>query len=299
MELAISNLMTAIYEKNGHKCCENPDYRLFCGDALHVLDEEVPDSSVALIFADPPYNLGQTRFEWIDDRWPDQRAYLEWCYQWLDRCIRKLMPHGTLYLCNSTQNMPYLDIFLRSRMTEKSRIVWHYDSASRQARNHFGSLYEPILHAVKHQRQYTFNSNAVLVPAKTGMERKLIDYRGTVPRPYSTTKVPGNVWYFPRVRPRAQEWRPHPTQKPEALLRRIILASSHAGDWVMDPFGGTFTTAAVACQLGRRAISMDLVEGYFLEGIRRMEEVRAWKSGEMDATGETGVNIDVPAPSGV
>ena len=126
----------------------------------------------------------------------------------------------------STQSMPFLDLFVRERITVLSRIVWHYDSSSTQARSKFGSMYEPILHCVKNPDAYTFNGDAIRVEAKTGARRRLIDYRKPVPSQYNTTKVPGNAWYFSRVRYRMDEYENHPSQKPEALLERIILASS-------------------------------------------------------------------------
>ena len=109
-----------------------------------------------------------------------------------------------------------------------------------------------------------------MVEAKTGSKRKLIDYRATPPRPYNTKKVPGNVWNFNRVRFRMDEYENHPTQKPEKLLERIILASSNQDDIVFDPFGGSFTTSAVAKKLGRKSISIDLNPEYYKIGLRRV-----------------------------
>lgn len=116
---------------------------------------------------------------------------------------------------------------------------------------------------------YTFNYEDILVEAKTGAKRKLIDYRKNPPQPYSTEKVPGNVWDFSRVRFKMDEYENHPTQKPEALLERIIKASSNLGDIVLDPFSGSFTTSAVAIRLGRVGIGIDLNEEYYEMGLRR------------------------------
>ncbi len=171
---------------------------------------------------------------------------------------------------SSTQGIPYIDLFLRERLNVLSRIVWHYDSSGVQARNYFGSLYEPILHCVKDKKNYTFNSEDVLIEAKTGAKRKLIDYRKARPQLYNSQKVPGNVWYFPRVRYRMPEYENHPSQKPESLLERIIRASSNPGNKVMDPFSGTFTTCAVAKRLGRKSIGIELQEEYFKIGLRRL-----------------------------
>ena len=175
-----------------------------------------------------------------------------------------------MYVMTSTQSMPYLDIWLRERVNIQSRIVWHYDSSGVQAKSFFGSLYEPILHCTRDNKNYTFNAEDIVVEAKTGAIRNLIDYRKEVPAPYNTKKVPGNTWYIPRVRYRMPEYEEHPTQKPEALLERIIKASSNVGDVVLDPFGGTFTTCAVAQRLERMSIGIELQLDFVKAGIRRL-----------------------------
>jgi site-specific DNA-methyltransferase (adenine-specific) len=151
-----------------------------------------------------------------------------------------------------------------------ARIVWYYDSSGVQAKKYFGSMYEPILFCVKDKNNYTFNTNDILVEAKTGAKRKLIDYRKSVPTVYSSEKVPGNVWEFARVRYRMEEYENHPTQKPVALLERIIKASSNPGDLVLDPFSGTFTTCYVAQILGRKSIGIELQSEYVKIGLRRL-----------------------------
>lgn len=241
---------------------------IFHGDSLQALNE-IADESVDLIFADPPYNIGK-QFGTFKDSWSSDKAYADWCYQWLQLCIKKLKPTGSLYVMTSTQAMPYLDLWLRDRITILSRIVWHYDSSGVQAKKYFGSLYEPIIYAAKDSKNYTFNASDIEVEAKTGAKRKLIDYRKEVPTPYKTTKVPGNTWYIPRVRYRMPEYEEHPSQKPEALLERIIRASSNPGDVVLDPFSGTFTTCAVAQRLGRKSIGIEAQEDYIKIGIRRL-----------------------------
>ena len=137
-------------------------------------------------------------------------------------------------------------------------------------KKYYGSKYEPILHCVKNPKSYCFNADDILVEAKTGAKRKLIDYRGDTPKLYNTKKVPGNVWEFSRVRYRMHEYEEHPSQKPEALLDRIIRASSNKGDVVLDPFSGTFTTAAVAKILERKSISIESQDEYLKIGLRRV-----------------------------
>lgn len=245
-------------------------YKIIQGDAIEVLTNEIEDNSIDLIFADPPYNIGKN-FAGCKDKWETDEKYLKWCYQWLDLCIRKLKPSGTFYVMTSTQFMPFFDLYLREKLTILSRLIWYYDSSGVQAKNYFGSMYEPILFCVKDKNNYTFNSEAILVEAKTGAKRGLIDYRKNPPQPYNTEKVPGNVWEFARVRYRMDEYENHPTQKPIALLERIIKASSKEGDLILDPFSGTFTTAFVAKTLNRRAIGIELQEDYVKIGLRRLD----------------------------
>lgn len=261
-----------VFEQQGHK--------IVLGDAIEALATQVPDHSVDLIFADPPYNIGKN-FNGTQDRWNSEEEYLSWCYRWLDLCIRKLKDNGSLYIMCATQTLPYFDIYLRRKLTILSRIVWYYDSSGVQARNYFGSMYEPILFCVKDRDNYTFNASDIKVEAKTGAKRKLIDYRKSVPTVYSSAKVPGNVWEFPRVRYRMDEYENHPTQKPISLLERVIKASSNPGDLVLDPFSGTFTTSFVAKQLGRRSIGIEIEEEYVKIGLRRLGLAAHYKGVEL------------------
>ena len=251
-----------VFEKDGHK--------IYWGDSVNILQNQIPDESIDLIFVDPPYNIGKN-FNGLKDKWKNEDDYLSWCYQWIDLCIQKLKPSGSMYIMTSTQFMPYFDIFIRKKMEILSRIVWSYDSSGVQAKNYYGSMYEPILFCVKDKNSYTFNAKDIMVEAKTGSKRKLIDYRKNPPQVYSSEKVPGNVWEFARVRYRMDEYENHPTQKPITLLDRIIKASSNEGDTVLDPFSGTFTTGFVAKQLNRKSISIEIQEEYLKIGLRRLQ----------------------------
>jgi len=249
-----------IFEQNGHK---------FINSDVFLGLELVPNDSIDLMFIDPPYNIGKN-FNTTKDRWNTDDDYLNWSYKWIDICIKKLKKNGSLYIMTSTQFMPYFDIYVRKNMTILSRIVWYYDSSGVQAKKYFGSLYEPILFCVKDEKDYCFNGSEILVEAKTGAKRKLIDYRKPIPVQYNSTKIPGNVWEFPRVRYRMDEYENHPSQKPIALLERIIKASSNEGDIILDPFSGTFTTSFVCQKLGRKSIGIEIDKNYYQIGLRRV-----------------------------
>lgn len=253
----------------------NNDHSIYFGDAIEALNS-VPDNSIDLIFADPPYNIGKN-FNGHIEKWENEESYLEWCYKWLDLCIQKLKPNGSFYVMTATQFMPYFDIHIRKKINILSRLIWSYDSSGVQAKKYYGSMYEPILFCVKDKKKYTFNSNDILVEAKTGSKRKLIDYRKAIPTVYSSEKVPGNVWEFSRVRYRMDEYENHPTQKPIALLERIIKASSNEGDLILDPFSGTFTTSFVAKQLGRKSIGIEIQDEYVKIGLRRLQLANEFK----------------------
>lgn len=247
---------------------ENENSIICCGDSIKLLSN-MREKSVDLIFADPPYNIGKY-FGNNKDSWSSVDEYISWCKEWIDECFRVLKDEGTFYFMTATQHMPYLDCYIQEKYNVLCRIVWSYDSSGVQSKKCYGSLYEPILMVNKNSKnKYTFNRNDILIDAPTGSKRKLIDYRKTPPQPYSNKKLPGNVWNFSRVRFLMDEYENHPTQKPEQLLERIILASSNPNDIVLDPFSGSFTTSAVAIKLGRKAIGFDLNEDYAKIGVRR------------------------------
>jgi site-specific DNA-methyltransferase (adenine-specific) len=246
----------------------NDNSCVVCEDCLTTL-KAIKTGSIDLVFADPPYGIGKD-FGISKDTFTSIDEYFSWCKQWIDECMRILKENGTMYFMSSTQYMPILDRYVDEKYHVINRIVWVYDSSGVQSKTKFGSLYEPILMITHNSKSnYTFNYEDILVDAKTGSERKLVDYRKTPPQPYSAVKVPGNVWEFNRVRYKMLEYENHPTQKPEALLERVILTSSNKGDVVLDPFSGSFTTSAVAIKLGRKGIGIDINPEYFKIGLRR------------------------------
>lgn len=244
-------------------------HELICGDALEALDG-IPKSSIDLVFADPPYNIGKEFGPLTRQLSEDQ--YVKWCDEWIKKVHNVLAEDGSFYVMSATQFMPDIYLIARKMFHILNSIVWYYDSSGVQAKKRFGSLYEPILLCVKNENKYTFNYKDIVVPARTGAVRRLIDHRKKHPTRYSLTRNPGNVWYFPRVRFRMPEYLGHPSQKPELLLERVILTSTNADDIVLDPFAGTFTTNAVALKLGRNSIGIEIEPAYFEMGVNRLED---------------------------
>lgn len=259
------------------KIYKNKNHIIYNGDVFECFSK-IQNESIDLVFADPPYNIGKD-FDGFKDK-INETDFLVWTYKWIDEVYRVLKKDGSFYLMNSTQSMPFLDIYCRKYFHIISRIVWSYDSSSVQSKFSFGSLWEPILFMSK-SKKYKFNSKDIEVEAKTGARRNLIDYRKTPPRPYNNKKIPGNVWNFNRIRFLQEEYENHPTQKPEILLERIIKASSNKNDLILDPFGGSFTTSVVAKKNLRRSISFEINKEYVKIGLRRLSIKSNFKEQEL------------------
>lgn len=106
--------MESIFNTMNFEYVANNESIVILGDSIEVL-KQLKDKVIDLIFADPPYNLGKD-FGNGSDNWSDRERYLEWCYRWIDECFRVLKDNGTFYLMNSTQNMPFISVYLQKKI---------------------------------------------------------------------------------------------------------------------------------------------------------------------------------------
>lgn len=217
---------------------------LRCGDATSLL-KTLDDESVDLIVADPPYNLGKDYGNSHDLKGFDE--YIAFTKEWLSEAKRVLKPTGTIYVFMGVRFISYLyDIMDRElQMFFNSWIVWHYTQGLGKTKG-FSPRHDDILVFTK-SKDFIFNLDDIRVPQKYYRERN--NMRGA---------NPGDVWQFSHVHysnPNRQE---HPTQKPEGVIERIVLASSNKGGVVLDPFSGSGTTLRVCQQLDRHAIGFEL-----------------------------------------
>lgn len=224
------------------------DIKIITGDALIELGN-IKTGSVDLIVADPPYNLGKDYGNNHDIQGFDE--YLLFSRNWLKQSHRVLKPSGTLYLFMGFRFISYLyDILDREcQMFFNSWIVWHYTQGMGKTKG-FSPRHDDILMFTKSQ-DFKFNLDNVRVPQKYYRERN--NMRGA---------NPGDVWEFSHVHYCNENRQDHPTQKPEGLIERMVLASSDEGDLVVDPFSGSGTTLRVCQQLGRRAIGIEINPDY-------------------------------------
>ncbi len=220
------------------------DTQIHTGDALQSL-KLIESESVDLIIADPPYNLGKNYGNNHDVK--GFQEYLEFSEAWLKESQRILAPHGTIYVFMGFRFISYLYDILDQKMGMyfNSWITWHYTQGIGKTKG-FSPRHDDILMFTKTEN-FKFNLDNVRVPQKYYRERNNMNGAN-----------PGDVWAFSHVHYSNPEREEHPTQKPEALVARMILASSDEGDLVLDPFFGSGTTLRVCQVLNRRSIGIEL-----------------------------------------
>jgi len=255
------------------------------GDCIESL-KKLPSKSVDLVFADPPYNLqlggdllrpDNSKVDAVDDEWDrfeSFETYDRFTKEWMSECQRVLKDDGALWVIGSYHNIFRVGAILQTLgFWILNDIVWRKSNPMPNFKGtRFTNAHETLIWAAKGRgsRRYTFNYDAMKManddlqmrsdwtfPLCTGEER-LKDENGV---------------------------KAHPTQKPEALLRRVILASTKPGDIILDPFFGTGTTGAAAKQLGRRFIGLERDEGYAKIARERIAKVVPLTEADLEVMG--------------
>ena len=261
--------------------CSHPNGEILVGDAIAWL-RSLDSESVDLIFADPPYNIKKAAW----DSFESQQKYVNWSLEWIEQTARVLKPTGTLYICGFSEILADLKL-PASRFFRGCRwLVWHYKNKANLGAD-WGRSHESILHFRK-SKQFAFNVDDVRIPygnhtlkypehpqAETSHYGRGQN-KNRLWQPHPKGAKPKDVLEIPTTCNGMHEKTPHPTQKPEELLRRIVLASSRPGDLVIDPFLGSGTTAVVAEQLKRKWKGCDLSLEYAQWAARRIELVEEW-----------------------
>ena len=243
------------------------------GDTLEKL-KKLPDCFVDLLVADPPYNLTKdydgTKFNRTNDR-----EYVEWLEKWVKELPRIMKPNGTLYFCGDWKTSPLYYQVLNKYFYIKNRITWEREKGRGSGKNWKNNI-EDIYFCTMNDKDYVFNIDSVKVKKKViapykDSEGNAKDWFEENGEKFRFTR-PANVWTDITVpywsMPENTE---HPTQKPEKLIAKLILASSNEGDMVFDPFLGSGTTAVVAKKLKRRFCGIEREEGYCLLASKRLK----------------------------
>lgn len=222
---------------------------IICGDAINEL-KKIPDKSVRLIVTDPPYNLNKDYGNNKDNL--EFNEYLDFSRQWLNEAYRILTDDGTIYVFMGMRYISYIYSILEQEigMYFNSWITWYYTQGIGKTKG-FSPRHDDILMFTKHPKKFVFNLDDIRIPQK--YYRSVNNMRGA---------NPGNVWEFSHMHYSNKNRKSHPTQKPEGLYERMILASSNEGDTILDPFSGSGTLLRVCQQTNRKGIGIEMNPEY-------------------------------------
>lgn len=253
---------------------ENPDVlnKTLNGDVLKML-EFVPDNFADLIIIDPPYNLTKN-FNGFKFNSRSDESFDEYLSTWFPQVCKKLKPNGSLYICGDWKCTSSLQRAIEKELSILNRITWQREKG-RGAKSNWKNGMEDIWFAVKNPKDYYFDVESVkmkrkvIAPYKVDGKPKDWDqseegnFRITYPSNFwDDISIP--FWSMP-------ENTDHPTQKPEKLYAKLILASSKPGDIVFDPFLGSGTTSVVAKKLGRNYCGIEMNQEYCLWTEKRLQ----------------------------
>lgn len=230
-----------------------------CGDVLVEMNR-IADESIDLIVTDPPYNLNKN-YGKCDDKL-EFEEYLNFSRKWLNESKRVLKRDGTIYVFMGMRYVSYIYSILEQELgfSFNSWITWHYTQGIGRTKG-FSPRHDDILMFTKNSKEFTFNLDNIRMPQKY--------YRGTNNMRGAN---PGNVWAFSHMHYCNKNRQQHPTQKPEGLYERMILASTNIGDIVLDPFVGSGTCLRVCQQAKRNCIGIDLNQEYIEMSKNRLLE---------------------------
>lgn len=261
-----------------HPFFEHPNGALYIGDSLEWMNS-LGASVADLVIADPPYNINKA--EW--DNFDSQEHYITWSVQWIEQAARVLKPNGSLYICGYSEILADLK-HPASRFFKSCRwLIWHYKNKANLG-NDWGRSHDSILHLRKtgsvrlnmDDIRIPYGAHTLKYPAHPQAQTSL--YGDGAGRDHWTPHPAGakakDVFDIPTTCNGMGEKTPHPTQKPEELFRKLILASSNPGETVLDPFSGSGTTLVAAEQLGRRWLGCDLNPAYNAWAVERLGAVR-------------------------
>jgi site-specific DNA-methyltransferase (adenine-specific) len=254
--------------------------QLYQGDSIDWL-KSLRTESIDLVFADPPYNIKKA--DW--DNFESQEQYIEWSLQWISEASRVLKPTGSLYICGFSEILADLKHPASKYFKGCRWLIWHYKNKANLGSD-WGRSHESIIHFRKsdkvklniddiripygaHTLKYPSHPQAETSAYGKGAKKKRDNW---TPNPKGAK--PKDVMEIPTTCNGMGETTPHPTQKPEELLRKLVLASSKEEEVIIDPFSGSGTTLVVAEQLNRRWIGCDLNAEYNSWAIKRIENVR-------------------------
>jgi site-specific DNA-methyltransferase (adenine-specific) len=241
-------------------------------DLMEILDL-LPDSFVDLLFVDPPYNLKKS-FNHSVFRQRSIKDYMDWFDGWFPMLLKTLKPTASVYICGDWRSSPAIHLVAEKYLTVRNRITWEREKG-RGAKSNWKNCSEDIFYCTVSDA-YVFNVDSVklrrrVVAPYTNSQGEPKDWERTEDGNIRLTH-PSNIWTDLTVPFWSMpENTDHPTQKPEKLLAKPILASSNPGDLVLDPFSGSGSTCVTAKKLGRRYVGIEIDTAYCLLAEKRLD----------------------------
>ncbi len=254
---------------------QKDNFALYNGDSIFLINQ-LPENSVDMIFADPPYNLSNGGFSVHAGRmvsvnkgdWDKSKGFqddYDFHYRWMEACRRVLKPNGTLWVSGTYHSIYQCGHALQSLNYHiLNDISWFKPNASPNLSCRFFTASHETLIWARKDKKAKHNFNYDLMKNGEWPEDKL-KKSGLQMR---------SVWSMGTPRPEEKKYGKHPTQKPLDLLKRIVLASTNKGDVILDPFTGSSTTGIAATMHGRKFIGVDLEKKYLDLSIKRFNDLK-------------------------
>jgi len=247
---------------------EKYNNKIIQGDCLELF-KEIPDNSVNMTFADPPFNLKKKYSSYTDSL--EFREYLNWCEQWISEMVRVTKPTGSIFLHNIPKWLTYYAAFLNKFAYFKHWISWDAPTAP------MGKSLQPAHYGILFYGKKEKETKIYELRYPHKRDRKqgflLKDYGGKKDKLHPFGPLVSDVWTDIHRIKHNKKRDPHPCQLPIHLLDRLILLSTDEGDVVLDPFSGTGTTAISAKRLGRNYIGFELDDEYVDISRRKLSHV--------------------------
>jgi len=248
--------------------------QIILGDCLEIM-KTIPDNSVDMTFADPPFNLKKKYNHYEDSK--EKEEYLNWCYRWIDEMVRITKPTGSIFVHNIPRWLTYFAEYLNKIAFFRHWIAWDSGGAplgKTLLPNHYGILYYTKAKSPKEFKFYDIRAPHKKCRLCKGF---LKDYGGKKDQMHPFGMLLSDVWTdIHRIRHKKRRDE-HPCQLPVPLLERMILMTTDEGDIVLDPFVGTGTTAVAAKKLGRKYIGIDIDPQYIKITEKNLKQVEETK----------------------
>lgn len=251
----------------------NSIFNIDCIEGL----KDLPDNSVNLIVADPPYNLNKNFGKWDESKKKD--VWLPWSKEWLNESKRVLKEDGSIFVYGIHHHLCWLQCHMIDIGLEYRRqIIWYYENGFSGYKNTLQAHYEPLLWFSK-SNEYTYHVIREPYKSEERLKNK-ITKNGKVWTPHPDGRMAGDVWSFPTLAGKRfqNEKVDHPTQKPLSISERIVKHFSNEGDLIVIPFAGSGSECVAAKKLNRNFIGFELNPDYIEIANKRLQDVKQYEA---------------------